>query len=242
MQFDLSTLPTGTASANVSRATLALFVNKLGAAGDVNLSETNGSWTESGVTANGPVRGAAVATVGGGSRLDVTPPMDWLSGVTNNGFIIIPVRRGQCSVRQQREAPQPPRRARHFFANSGPAGAIWANRSPGANGAPGATEASRPLPTGIDECQCLAGTLLLSSQGSGCCRQSKWRKPTACVDELVHDGISAQSAVLHCPPGAGKTGVADPQAVSDRVPRLGAIGSNPLGRSVASFGNTGPEI
>ena len=63
VQFDLSTLPTGTMSANVSRPTLMLFIKNLGAAGNLNVSEANGSWTELGTTAaNAPVPGAAVAT------------------------------------------------------------------------------------------------------------------------------------------------------------------------------------
>ena len=49
IQFDVSTVPTGVTPANVSKATLFLFVKAVTAAGTVNISPANGPWTESGV-------------------------------------------------------------------------------------------------------------------------------------------------------------------------------------------------
>src|ERR1700728_2511713 len=63
VQFDLTTLPAGTTAANIAKATLALFVNKLGAAGTINISVANGAWTELGVNGtNAPTAAAVVAT------------------------------------------------------------------------------------------------------------------------------------------------------------------------------------
>ena len=45
-QFDLTALPSGTTSAQIAKATLTLFLNKLGAAGTMNISVANGAWTE----------------------------------------------------------------------------------------------------------------------------------------------------------------------------------------------------
>lgn len=60
VQFDLSTLPSGITSANVSKATVVLFVKAVNAAGTVNISAANGAWTESGVNGNNaPAAGAA---------------------------------------------------------------------------------------------------------------------------------------------------------------------------------------
>ena len=53
-QFDLTTLPSGTTSSSIAKATLTLFLNKVGAAGTVNISVANGSWTESGSTGTMP--------------------------------------------------------------------------------------------------------------------------------------------------------------------------------------------
>lgn len=64
-QFDLTTLPSGTTSANIAGATLSLFVNKVGAPGTVNISVAAGAWSESTVseTSQTPVPGAAVRAV-----------------------------------------------------------------------------------------------------------------------------------------------------------------------------------
>ncbi len=95
VQFDLSQVPSGT----VSNATLVLFINTLGAAGTVNISAANGTWTESMVTGeNAPVPGASVAsnvataTAHDYVNVDVTSAVQaWLNGTTpNNGFIITP--------------------------------------------------------------------------------------------------------------------------------------------------------
>src|SRR5437868_15329974 len=56
VQFDTTQLPPGTTSGNISKATLYLFVNRIGTAGTVNISAANGAWTESGVNGlNAPV-------------------------------------------------------------------------------------------------------------------------------------------------------------------------------------------
>jgi len=63
VQFDLTTLPMGTTAANIGKATLILFVNKLGVAGTINISVANGTWTELGVNGtNAPVAAASVAS------------------------------------------------------------------------------------------------------------------------------------------------------------------------------------
>jgi hypothetical protein len=61
VQFDLTSLPAGTTAANIAKATLTLFVNKLGEAGTIDISVVNGAWTELGVNGtNAPVPGASV--------------------------------------------------------------------------------------------------------------------------------------------------------------------------------------
>jgi hypothetical protein len=63
VQFDLSTLPAGTTSSNISKATLVLFVKAVNAAGTVNISTASGAWTENGVSGNNaPTAGASVAS------------------------------------------------------------------------------------------------------------------------------------------------------------------------------------
>src|SRR3984885_8464408 len=64
LQFDLSTLPTGTTAAQVSRATLRLYCNRMDTAGLVSVQPVNGSWGEYSVTfATLPSLGAAAQVV-----------------------------------------------------------------------------------------------------------------------------------------------------------------------------------
>src|SRR5260370_35146351 len=62
-QFDLGSLPPGTTAASVSGASLRLFVNKIGAAGSINVYAATAAWSESTVNglAGGPAPGAVVA-------------------------------------------------------------------------------------------------------------------------------------------------------------------------------------
>jgi hypothetical protein len=65
LKFDLSALPSGTTSTQISRATLTVFVNRVNAAGTVSISPVTSAWDEYGVTsANAPTTGTAVGTLG----------------------------------------------------------------------------------------------------------------------------------------------------------------------------------
>src|ERR1700760_3619443 len=64
LQFDLTTLPAGTTAAQVSRATLRLYCNRMDAAGSVSVQPVNGSWGEYSVTYGTlPALGGAAQTV-----------------------------------------------------------------------------------------------------------------------------------------------------------------------------------
>src|SRR5438045_2492952 len=75
IQFDLSTLPAGTVGGKVMKATLTVFVSKVGAPGSLDFSVANGSWTESAVSGlNAPVPGATVQ-----NAVTVTASGVWLA-------------------------------------------------------------------------------------------------------------------------------------------------------------------
>ncbi|HTC74836.1 MAG TPA: DNRLRE domain-containing protein, partial [Edaphobacter sp.] len=64
LQFDLSTLPAGTTAAQVSRATLRLYCNRMDTAGLVSVQPVSGSWGEYSVTfATLPSLGSAAQVV-----------------------------------------------------------------------------------------------------------------------------------------------------------------------------------
>jgi hypothetical protein len=64
LQFDLSPLPAGTTAAQVSRATLRLYCNRMDTAGPVSLQPVSGAWDEYRVTfATLPSLGTAAQVV-----------------------------------------------------------------------------------------------------------------------------------------------------------------------------------
>jgi hypothetical protein len=163
VQFDLSALPSGTTAASVAKATLTVFVNKVGAPGTVDISVANGPWSELTVsgTNGAPVPAAAVA-----SGVAIATPADyvfvdataavksWLSGSpSNNGFIITPAGGGVNVAFDSKESAttsHPATLAIMLTASgavgptgatgpAGPPGATGATGLAGANGATGAT-------------------------------------------------------------------------------------------------------
>ena len=95
--FDLSALPAGTTAASISKASITLFVNKLGTPGSIDVYAANGNWSEAAVNGtNAPVAGMVVANqlaVTGASTyitLDATALVQaWLNGtITNSGILI----------------------------------------------------------------------------------------------------------------------------------------------------------
>jgi Phage Tail Collar Domain len=99
IQFDNSALPSVITAASVEKASLTLFVSKVGSAGAVNINAANGSWTESTVNGtNAPSEGLSVATAvpitTGDSYItvDVTALVkDWIDGVITNSGVIVTV-------------------------------------------------------------------------------------------------------------------------------------------------------
>ena len=96
LQFDLSTLPAGTTAAQVTRATLRLYCNRMDTAGLVSLQAVSGAWGEYSVTyATLPSLGAAAQVVQVGQAgayvaVDVTALVQgWLTApATNHGVAL----------------------------------------------------------------------------------------------------------------------------------------------------------
>ncbi len=156
LQFDLSTLPTATTAANVSKAVLVLFMNKVGAGGAINISVAYGPWTEAAVNgSNAPVAGAAVVsglTVPAASSflyVDATAAVQsWLTGAANSGFLITPI--GNVNIAfDSKESTTTSHAAvlQVTLVNQGPpgpAGAGGATGPAGSTGPAGATGATGP--------------------------------------------------------------------------------------------------
>ncbi len=164
LQFDLSTLPAGTTAAQVSRATLRLYCNRMDTAGLVSVQRVGGAWAESSVTfATLPSLGAAAQVVQVGQAgayvaVDVTALVQgWVTApATNNGIALTTGTAvvqfdskendltGHAAVLDVVLASVGPMGA------TGPAGAVGAAGAAGPAGAAGATGAIGPQgPPGI---------------------------------------------------------------------------------------------
>jgi len=99
IQFDLSSIPSGYTSADITKATLKLYVNAVTTAGSFNVDYVNGTWTESTIDAsNAPALGTTIAasvplTTKDKNQyilVDVTAAVQaWLSGTANDGIALV---------------------------------------------------------------------------------------------------------------------------------------------------------
>jgi hypothetical protein len=100
IQFDLSAIPSSYTGANVTKASLKLFVNYISAVGgSFNVDLANGSWTELGITYNNaPTLGTTIASsipltkanVNNYVIVDVTSAVQaWLDGSQSNDGIAL---------------------------------------------------------------------------------------------------------------------------------------------------------
>jgi hypothetical protein len=99
IQFNLSSIPSGYTSADITKATLKLFVDGVTKAGSFNVDYVNGTWTESTIDAsNAPALGTTIAasvplvTADKDQYIlvDVTAAVQaWLSGTPNDGIALV---------------------------------------------------------------------------------------------------------------------------------------------------------
>jgi hypothetical protein len=99
IQFNLSSIPTSYTSANITKATLKLYVNTVTKAGSFNVDYVNGTWTESTITSGtapalGTTIAASVPLVTADKNqyilIDITPAVQaWLSGTANDGIALV---------------------------------------------------------------------------------------------------------------------------------------------------------
>ena len=152
LQFDLSTLPTGTTAAQISKATLRLYVNRVDTAGTISVLPLTGSWSEYGVTyatlpATGTAFGSiAVSQTGSFVTLDVTAQVQsWLtSPAANNGLALTS---GTAAVQfdsKENDLTAHPAALDVTLVSGGATGATGPQGIPGIAGAVGATGAVGP--------------------------------------------------------------------------------------------------
>lgn len=99
IQFNLSSIPSGYTSADITKATLKLYVNSVTTAGSFNVDYVNGTWSENTIdSSNAPAFGTTItASVPLTSAdknqyilIDVTTAVQaWLSGTANDGLALV---------------------------------------------------------------------------------------------------------------------------------------------------------
>ena len=99
IQFNLSSIPPGYTSADITKATLKLYVDGLTTAGSFNVDYVNGSWEENTIDAsNAPALGTTIVasvplTTADKNQyilIDITPAVQaWLNGTANDGIALV---------------------------------------------------------------------------------------------------------------------------------------------------------
>jgi hypothetical protein len=99
IQFNLASIPSTYTSADITKATLKLYVNSVVTAGSFNVDYVNGTWAESTITSSlAPVLGTTIAAsvplVAADKNqfilIDITPAVQaWLSGTPNDGIALV---------------------------------------------------------------------------------------------------------------------------------------------------------
>jgi hypothetical protein len=236
-QFDLSTLPAGTTAASVSSASLRLFVNRVSAAGGVNVYAATSSWSES--TVNGisaPLPGALVAgpisvTVPGSYlSIPVTGQVQaWLTGAPNNGFLIQASPSTTSVFFDSKESASTSHQAVLEVVLTPPAGA---NGAPGAQGPTGATGATGPVgATGPQGDTGATGT-------SGLAGAAGAVGPIGAPGPQGVTGAPGTTGLAGAAGAAGVTGPAGPQGSPGAT---GAAGTAGAAGAAGARGNTGPQ-
>ena len=99
IQFNLASIPSTYTSADITKATLKLYVNSVVTAGSFNVDYVDGTWAESTITSSlAPVLGTTIAAsvplVAADKNqfilIDITPVVQaWLSGTPNDGIALV---------------------------------------------------------------------------------------------------------------------------------------------------------
>src|SRR5579885_327950 len=157
LQFDLSSLPPGTTAAQVSRATLVLYVNRLGVSGAVDISQVTSSWGELTATFNSPptISAGVEATVAvTQAAVYVTADLttlvqSWITNSgTNNGISVAASAGAPSTVvffdSKENTSTSHPAVLQVTLAHSGPQGPTGATGPTGPTGPTGATGTAGP--------------------------------------------------------------------------------------------------
>ncbi|GGG83898.1 DNRLRE domain-containing protein [Edaphobacter dinghuensis] len=170
LQFDLTGLPVGTTAAQVSRATLTVFVNRVNTAGTVAVSPVTSSWQEDNISSSiAPATGSAignfsVSVAGQFISVDVTAQVQsWINTSNSNYGLALTSSTANAlfDSKENDETSHPaqlditlvnqgPQGIQGLQGIQGPVGPMGATGAQGATGLTGATGPAGPIgPMGV---------------------------------------------------------------------------------------------
>ena len=153
LQFDLSTLPSGTSASQINHAILRVYVNRVDATGTVSVAPLNAAWSEYGVTFQTlPAAGTVAATFavtqqGAFATIDITALVQaWVANPSTNFGVMLSSSTAVLQIdSKENDLTAHPATLDITLASSGPAGPsgpAGATGPAGPAGAPGATGAT----------------------------------------------------------------------------------------------------
>jgi hypothetical protein len=246
LQFDLSKLPAGETSANVSSAKLRIFVDNISAFGSITVSLANAPWTENtvnGVTNPVPGPGATVqsgipiTTINQYIEIDVTSQVvAWLNGAPNDGFIITAQNNASLvlDAKENQATSHPAALVILFSGAAGPSGATGATGPTGATGSTGPVgptgATGAPGPTGATGANGITGA-------TGVTGTSGPTGATGATGPTGTPGFPGAPGFAGPPGPTGPTGATGPLGATGATGSPGAAG--PIGPT-GTPGGTGP--
>ena len=247
LQFDLTKLPPGATSADVSSAKLRIFVDNISAFGSITVSLANAPWSENtvnGVTNPVPGPGATIqsgipiTTINQYIEIDVTSQVvAWLNGAPNDGFII--TAQGNASLvldsKENQATSHPAALVILFNGTAGPTGATGTKGptgSTGSTGSVGPTGATgAPGPTGSTGATGATGATG-STGPMGPTGNTGMAGPAGATGTPGSIGAAGPIGPTGVPGGTGPTGPQGP---------AGPTGMNGTAGATGTMGPTGPQ-
>ena len=145
LQFSLGTLPAGTTSGQVSKATLLVYVNRVNTSGSVSINTCTTTWAEATVTsATAPTCTSQAATftptvAGAYYAIDVTALVQsWVSGTANDGVSLTSASGDLLLDSKENDQTAHPAKLDVTLTNQGPAGPQGMQGVQGVQGVQGA--------------------------------------------------------------------------------------------------------
>ena len=235
LQFDTSTLPAGTMASQVGKAVLFIYIDTVGAIGNITVNAATTPWTESTVTvapgvgspanAGGGIANVATGTYPGFLAIDVTLAVQsWLSGA-NYGLIISSGPSPNAIILVD---------SKESTTTSHPASLMVSLQSQGVGGATG--PAGPAGPSGATGATGVAGPNG-STGATGVAGPNGSTGPTGATGPNGTNGSTGATGPAGAAGPSGSTGATGPAGAAGST---GATGANGSAGSNGATGPTGP--